>query len=65
MRSEGRKLLFSVSHIDQLKARRAEMPNDFGYIALTGEVFGAPGSLHEAPVEPERRYEPADDDLPW
>lgn len=44
MRDEGRKLLFTVNNIDQLNARKRELPKDFGYIALTGEVFGPPGS---------------------
>lgn len=76
MWDEGRKLLFVVANIDQLKSRSRELPVGFGYIATTGEVWGAPGSISssDAHPEPERLPEPEapapmaetlNDDIPW
>lgn len=61
MADEGRKLLFTVDNIDQLRARRADLPKDFGYIAITGEVWGPPGSANASDPAPAM----ADGDLPW
>ena len=62
MAAEGRKLLFTVAHVDQLRTRKAEIPTGFRYIALTGEVFGAPGSAYAAAAtDPE----PVTDDVAW
>jgi hypothetical protein len=61
MADEGRMLLFTVDNIDQLRARRADLPKDFGYIAITGEVWGPPGSGSASDQVPAM----ADGDLPW
>ncbi|WP_105435684.1 hypothetical protein [Neorhizobium tomejilense] len=61
MRDEGRKLLFTVSNIDQLRTRTRELPAGFGYIAVTGEVWGAPGSVNVPDPVPDQVPE----DVPW
>ncbi|MDI7862555.1 hypothetical protein MRS76_11340 [Rhizobiaceae bacterium n13] len=61
MADENRAFLFSVGSHAELLSRRREIPAGGTYTAITGQVWGPPGSAAVAVGEPVA----ADDDIHW